>query len=302
MADLDQGNQMYKLFVMAPKLIELPIQIVDAFCAEQSTVQLHSPLTMQDEECAFLYLSVADSEVASLRKKLKGLAENIQVDLVLLEKNQANRARKLAVFDMDSTLIKVEVIDELAKKAGVGEQVIAITQAAMRGELDFSESFTQRLALLEGLSEQVLQEIAATLPLMEGMEKLISSLQQRGYKVAILSGGFSYFANYLKRQYGFDYAYSNALQVVDGAVTGIVEGEIVNAERKVYLLKKIAAELDIDLTDTIAVGDGANDLPMLATAGLGVAFHGKPIVREQATHAISTLGLDGLLYLIEQLD
>ncbi len=294
-----QNNDLYKLFVMAPQLVGLPIQIVEEFCAGQAGIQVQSPLAMQDEQCAFLYLSVEADQLVVFQAQLKKLADNLLVDLVLLEKELANVKRKLAVFDMDSTLIKVEVIDELAKRAGVGDQVIAITQAAMRGELDFNQSFTQRLGLLKGLSENELSDIASTLPLMEGMECLIVSLKARGYKVAILSGGFSYFANHLQQQHGFDYVHSNALQIEAGEVTGVVEGEIVNAERKVTLLKQIAAELDIDLKDTIAVGDGANDLPMLATAGLGIAFHGKPIVREQAPHAISTLGLDGLLYLIE---
>lgn len=297
-----QSNGLYKLFLLAPGLVSLPIQIVEEFCASQLGVKVESPLAMQDEKCAFIYLIIDKDQLSGFRAKLKQLADNLQVDLVLLEKCEANVKRKLAVFDMDSTLIKVEVIDELAIKAGVGDQVIAITKAAMRGELDFSQSFTQRLALLKGLSENVLSEIADTLPLMEGMAELIVALKQRGYKVAILSGGFSYFANHLQQQHGFDYVYSNALQIEAGQVTGVVEGEIVNADRKVTLLKQIAGELDIDLKDTIAVGDGANDLPMLATAGLGIAFHGKPIVREQALHAISTLGLDGLLYLIEHQD
>ncbi len=294
-----QSNDLYKLFLIAPELVNLPIQIVEEFCASQAGIEVQSPLVMQDEHCAFIYLVVDNDQLDHFRGQLKQLADNLQVDLVLLAKDQANIKRKLAVFDMDSTLIKVEVIDELAKRAGVGEQVIAITQAAMRGELDFSQSFTQRLALLKGLSESVLSEIASALPLMEGMAELIAALKLRGYKVAILSGGFSYFANHLQQQHGFDYVFSNALQIEAGEVTGIVEGEIVNAERKVALLKQIAQELEVDLKDTIAVGDGANDLPMLATAGLGVAFHGKPVVREQAPHAISTMGLDALLYLIE---
>ncbi|MEM5528598.1 phosphoserine phosphatase SerB [Gammaproteobacteria bacterium AS21] len=252
-----------------------------------------------DRHCTTIELSIEDSQIEQARLIIKALAASLSIDLVLLQKAALNVERKLAVFDMDSTLIEVEVIDELAKRAGVGEQVMAITAAAMRGELDFNQSFEQRLGLLKGLSDEVLADIAANLPMMPGMAKLISALQQRGYKTAILSGGFSYFAGYLKDKYKFDYAFSNALEVVDGKVTGNVVGDIVNAEQKVLRLKEIAAKEGFDLTQTIAVGDGANDLPMLAAAGLGVAFHAKPLVVEKADHAISTLGLDALLYLIK---
>jgi phosphoserine phosphatase len=288
----------FTLFIMAPALVTLPIEIIEDFCSQQAAIEITRSITMLAAECADMQLLVKVEQVFELRQKLKTLAQTLQLDLVLMAKNEANKKRKLAVFDMDSTLIKVEVIDELAKRAGVGEQVIAITSAAMRGELDFDQSFTQRLGLLAGLSETVLADIAAQLPIMEGMEHLISALQQQGYKTAILSGGFSYFAEHLQNKYGFDYVYSNNLQIVDAKVTGVVVGEIVNGERKVELLQEIAKKEQINLSDTIAVGDGANDLGMLAAAGLGVAFHAKPVVKEKAEHSISTLGLDALLHLI----
>jgi phosphoserine phosphatase len=199
---------------------------------------------------------------------------------------------------MDSTLIQCEVIDELARAAGTGDEVAAITEAAMRGEIPFNESFERRLATLTGLDESVLAKIAAELPITEGAERLISTLKSLGYRVGILSGGFTYFAEYLKQRFGLDCVSANQLDIVDGRLTGQVKGEIVNGEKKAELLRGMAAQLGIDMRQTIAVGDGANDLPMLAIAGLGVAFHAKPKVRESARHAISTLGLDSILYLI----
>ena len=199
---------------------------------------------------------------------------------------------------MDSTLIQAEVINELAARAGVGEEVTAITEAAMRGELDFSQSLQRRVALLAGLPESVLVDVADNLPLTEGAEKVTSTLKRLGYKIGILSGGFDYFGERLQAQLGFDYVYANRLEIVDGALTGRVLGTIVDAQRKADLLREIAAKEGLTLAQTIAVGDGANDLPMLSIAGLGIAFHAKPIVRRQAASAISDVGLDGLLYLI----
>jgi phosphoserine phosphatase len=199
---------------------------------------------------------------------------------------------------MDSTLIDAEVIDELAKAAGVGEQVSAITERAMRGELDFKASFRERMALLKGLPESVLEEVADSLRLTEGAETLISQLRRLGYKTAILSGGFSYFAERLQERLGIDYVYANALPVENGRVTGGVKEPIVDGQRKADLLRELAQREGISLEQTIAVGDGANDLPMLAIAGLGVAFRAKPLVKQSAKQAISTLGLDGILYLL----
>ena len=292
--------QDFMLFIMAPELTPKKLSTVVDFCLFEQLSATGAEPARVSEQCYKLELRFDVSNLTAVTLLFKQLAQQLQLDLVLLSATECQQRRKLAVFDMDSTLIKVEVIDELAKRAGVGDQVIAITVAAMRGELDFNQSFEQRLGLLKGLSDSVLADIAAQLPMMEGMQRLIEQLQALGYKTAILSGGFSYFADYLQAKYKFDYAYSNQLEVLDGKVTGRVVGTIVNGERKVELLKQIALKEGIDLQQTIAVGDGANDLPMLEAAGLGVAFHAKPLVKDQARHSVSTLGLDALLYLLAE--
>ncbi len=239
---------------------------------------------------------MADLEQA--RGRFLELASRLNADIAFQEDNLFRRTRRLVCFDMDSTLIEAEVIDELAKAAGVGDQVIAITESAMRGEIDFTESFAQRLALLEGLDESVLQGIAENLPMTEGMESLIATLNRYGFKTAILSGGFNYFGKYLQKRLGFDYVYANELEIIDGKVTGKVRGTVVDGKRKAELLELLAQQEGIDLEQVVAVGDGANDLPMLSKAGLGIAFRAKPIVKQSAKQAISTLGLDGILYLM----
>ncbi|KPC09185.1 ACT domain protein/phosphoserine phosphatase SerB [Pseudomonas amygdali pv. lachrymans] len=234
----------------------------------------------------------------AMQAEFLAVAQELNVDIAFQQDSLFRRNRRLAVFDMDSTLIEAEVIDELAKAAGVGEQVAEITERAMRGELDFSESFKERLALLKGLDVGVLDEIGASLRLTEGAETLFSELKRLGYKTAILSGGFTYFAKQLQAKLGIDYVYANELEVVDGKVTGVAVEPIVNAQRKADLLRELAHKEGLSLEQTIAVGDGANDLPMLAIAGLGVAFRAKPLVKQSAKQAISTLGLDGVLYLL----
>ncbi|MFL0800378.1 MAG: phosphoserine phosphatase SerB [Agarilytica sp.] len=239
------------------------------------------------------------AEAASkLRGELAELASSFDVDIAFQEDNMYRRTRRLVCFDMDSTLIETEVIDELAIAAGVGDQVVAITHAAMSGEIDFDESFRQRVALLKGLDEEVLVGIAEKLPLTEGAETLFRTLKKLGYKTAILSGGFQYFGRYLQQKLGVDYVYSNELDIEDGKVTGRVTGRIVNGERKAELLKELAERENISLEQVVAVGDGANDLPMLSVAGLGIAFRAKPLVKAEAKQSISNLGLDAILYLM----
>lgn len=237
-------------------------------------------------------------DVAGLRADFAELASALDVDIAFQEDNMYRRTRRLVCFDMDSTLIEAEVIDELAKAAGVGEQVIEITEAAMRGELDFEASFRKRLALLKGLDEGVLEDIAASLPITEGAEKLVSTINKLGYKTAILSGGFTYFGRYLQKRLGIDYVFANELEIENGKVTGQVSGTIVDGKRKAELLRELAQKEKISLEQVVAVGDGANDLPMLSIAGLGIAFRAKPLVKAEAKQAISHLGLDAILYLM----
>jgi phosphoserine phosphatase len=200
---------------------------------------------------------------------------------------------------MDSTLIETEVIDELAMRAGVGDEVKAITESAMRGEIDFCESFRRRVAMLKGLDVSVMRDIAENLPITEGLDRLMSVLKRAGYKTAILSGGFTYFGEYLKKRFGFDYVYANELEIGnDGKLTGNYVGDIVDGKRKAELLRLIAQVENVNIAQTIAVGDGANDLPMIATAGLGIAFHAKPKVKATAERSLSTIGLDGILYFL----
>ncbi len=226
------------------------------------------------------------------------ISANEGIDISFQRDDMYRRNRRLICFDMDSTLIKTEVIDELAKRAGVGKQVKAITESAMRGEIDFSESFKQRVALLKGLDESVMAEIAENLPIMDGADKLMSILKKCGVKTAILSGGFTYFGKYLQKRFDVDYVYANELEIENGKLTGRHLGDIVDGKRKAELLRLIAQVEKIDLEQVIAVGDGANDLPMLNLAGLGIAFHAKPKVKANAQQSISTIGLDGILYFL----
>lgn len=233
-----------------------------------------------------------------MRTAFLHMASEDQVDIALQEDNAFRRNRRIVAFDMDSTLIQAEVIDELAKEAGSGEQVSRITESAMRGEIDFQESLRRRLATLKGLDASVMEDIAERLPITEGAERLISNLKKFGFKTAIISGGFTYFGEDLKQKLGVDYVHANKLVVEDGKLTGEVEGDIVDGPRKAQLLREIAEKEKISLQQVIAVGDGANDLPMLSIAGLGIAFHAKPKVKEDAGQAISHFGLDSILYLI----
>ena len=233
-----------------------------------------------------------------MQRELMKLSSELEVDFSFQRDNMYRRMRRLICFDMDSTLIQTECIDELAERAGVGEQVRAITESAMRGEIDFKESFTQRVALLKGLDVSVMQEIADTMPITEGVERLMFVLKRYGYKIAILSGGFTFFGEYLQKKFGIDYVYANELEVENGKLTGRYLGDVVDGKRKAELLRLIAQVEKVDIAQTIAVGDGANDLPMLSLAGLGIAFHAKPKVKENARQSINTIGLDGVLYFL----
>ena len=254
------------------------------------------------------------NDYAGMQSEFMALASELEFDISLQQDTMFRRCRRLICFDMDSTLIETEVIDELAERAGVGDKVREITARAMRGEIDFKESFAERVALLKGLDESVMKEIAENLPITEGVERLMTVLKRAGYKIGILSGGFTYFGNYykigilsggftyfgnyLKHRFGIDYVYANELEIVDGKLTGRYLGEIVDGQRKAELLKLLAQVENVDIAQTVAVGDGANDLPMITVAGLGIAFHAKPKVKETASQSISTIGIDGVLYFL----
>ncbi len=248
--------------------------------------------------CVQLAVSGQPLNILDMRRKFMEISQKTGIDISFHVDNIYSKNRKLVVFDMDSTLIQAEVIVELAKLAGVGEKVNKITESAMRGEIDFKESFRKRVALLKGIKEEQLATISSNLPLTDGAELVAKTLKGLGYKLGILSGGFTFVGEYLKERLGFDYMYANELDIENGLVTGKVVGDIVDGEKKAILLRQIAQRENLALEQTIAVGDGANDLPMISIAGLGVAFNAKPVVRQKTSNAISSVGLDGLLYLI----
>ena len=304
-----QGKNRWIITTLGRRLSARHIALVSAEIARQglnidSIQRLTGRMPLNDDDeplsksCVEFSVRGNPQDAAAMQSRFMQISAENGFDISLQQDNLCRRCRRLVCFDMDSTLIETEVIDELAERAGVGAQVKAITERAMRGEIDFCESFKERVALLKGLDESVMHEIAESLPITEGVERLMEVLKRTGYKTAILSGGFTYFGNYLKRRFGIDYVYANELEIVDGKLTGRYLGDIVDGKRKAELLRIIAQVENIDIAQTIAVGDGANDLPMLATAGLGIAFHAKPKVKQTAKQSISTIGIDGVLYFL----
>jgi len=304
----EQGKERYIITLLAPKLTAMHLSKVSRVISDQqmnidtiSRLSGRKSLNGNNKVTnAVVEFSVRGTprNVNVMKQDLMQIASGTDIDIAFQEDSIFRRSRRLVCFDMDSTLIQTEVIDELAEKAGVGDEVKKITASAMRGEIDFKESFKKRIALLKGLDESVMKEIAENLPITEGAERLLRTLKQYGYRTAILSGGFTYFGNYLKNKLGFDYIFANELEIKNGKLTGKHLHEIVDGKRKAELLELLAFKEDIHLEQVIAVGDGANDLPMLEKAGLGIAFHAKPKVKASAQHAISTTGLDTILYLL----
>ncbi|WP_321437201.1 phosphoserine phosphatase SerB [uncultured Bacteroides sp.] len=303
-----QGKNRYILTLLGRKLTANQISAVTKIVADQgmnidAIKRLTGRIPLDDQKanirsCIELSVRGNPKNQEEMNVNLLKLSGELDMDYSLQLDNMYRRMRRLICFDMDSTLIETEVIDELAIKAGVGEEVKAITESAMRGEIDFTESFRRRVALLKGLDESVMKEIAENLPITEGVDRLMFVLKRYGYKIAILSGGFTYFGNYLKQKYGIDYVYANELEIVDGKLTGNYLGDVVDGKRKAELLRLIAQVENVDIAQTIAVGDGANDLPMLGIAGLGIAYHAKPKVKQNAKQSINTIGLDGVLYFL----
>ena len=303
-----QGKNRYIITILARKLTARQIAGVTRIVADQGmNIDDIKRLTGRiplDEDARTPKASVEFSvrgtprDKERMKEEFMKLSTEQVMDISFQEDSMYRRMRRLICFDMDSTLIETEVIDELAVRAGVGDKVKAITESAMRGEIDFSESFRQRCALLKGLDVSVMQEIAEHLPITEGVDRLMRILKKVGFKIAILSGGFTYFGNYLKQKYNIDYVYANELEVENGKLTGRSVGDIVDGKRKAELLRLIAQIENVDIRQTVAVGDGANDLPMISIAGLGIAFHAKPKVKENANQSISTIGLDGILYFL----
>ena len=305
-----QGKNRYIITILGRKITARQISETTRIISEQglnidAISRLTGRIPLNEEEmpvakaCIEFSVRGTPRDLLAMQEAFMELSKRLNFDISLQEDTIYRRSRRLLCFDLDSTLIRTEVIDELADRAGVGAEVRAITEAAMRGEIDFEESFKRRVALLKGLDVSVMKEIAENLPITEGVDRLMEVLKRSGYKTAILSGGFTYFGNYLKQKYNFDYVYANELEIgPDGKLTGRYVGDIVDGRRKKELLRLLAQVENINIAQTIAVGDGANDLPMLSEAGLGIAFHAKPKVKAEASQSISTIGIDGVLYFL----
>lgn len=303
-----QGKNRYIITLLGRILTAKQIAAVSKIIAEQNLnidniVRLTGRIPLDEKQraaqsCVELSVRGTPADRQQMQQAFLELSSSLNFDISFQEESMFRRMRRLICFDMDSTLIQTEVIDELAERAGVGSEVKAITELAMHGEIDFNESFRQRVKLLKGLDISVMKEITENLPITEGVGRLVKVLQKVGFKTAILSGGFTYFGNYLKEKYGFDYMYANELEIDNGKLTGNYLGDIVDGKRKAELLRLIAQVEKIDLRQTVAVGDGANDLPMLGIAGLGIAFNAKPKVKRNAKQSLSTVGIDGILYFL----
>jgi phosphoserine phosphatase len=241
-------------------------------------------------------VDLREANFSLLRQDLTVVSKNVGMDIIAQPEHIFKKRKKVIVFDMDSTIVDGEIIDEMAKLAGVGKKVTAITERGMRGEIDFSESLRRRVAFLKSLRIRGLESLARTFKLTQGSEELIGALKEMGFKVALISGGFSYFTDVLKKRLGFDYAFGNELEMKEGKLTGKIRGRIIDAKRKAEILDEICRKEGITRDEVVAVGDGSNDRIMVANAGLGIAFNAKEILREVADGAITKDHLKGVLY------
>jgi len=294
------NNFMYAVTCLGEKITaQVVAQISNAIYSENVNIERITQLSQGELSCIEMIVKTDKTiNVQDMTGKLLSISSDFGVDIAVQKEDIFRRSKRLVVMDMDSTLIQVEVIDELAKSAGNGEEVSGITSKAMNGELSFNESLNKRVELLRGLDENILDEIYHNIPFTPGAKKLVKILKKLGYKTAVISGGFTFFTDRLKNELGLDYAFANKLEIKDGKLTGKVLGEIINGESKAKILEDIADKENITLDQVVAIGDGANDLLMLDKAGLGIAFNAHKTVREKADYNISQENLDSIIYLL----
>lgn len=292
----EKKQTLYKLTIMGKDKPGVVAKISDAIYSSNANIENIKMIARGELLVMELLIDIKKEEVDSLRSKLRKTGEEIDMDVVLQPESATRYRKRLIVFDMDSTIVDAEVIDELAKAAGVGEKVSEITSRGMRGEIDFKESLTQRVKLLKGLPVETLEEIRRNMKLMPGSIELIRTLKNMGFKLALISGGFTYFTDELKERLGFDYAYANELVIKDGKLTGEVKGKIIDSEGKAEILRELMKKEGLTKEEVVAVGDGANDRIMLKNAGLGIAFNAKEILKKTADGSITKNNLKGLLY------
>lgn len=294
------NNFMYAVTCLGEEITaQVVAQISNAIYSENVNIERITQLSQGELSCIEMIVETDKTiNVQDMTRKLLSISSDFGVDIAVQKENIFRRSKRLVVMDMDSTLIQVEVIDELAKSAGHGEEVSGITSRAMNGELSFNESLNKRVELLRGLDENILDEIYHNIPFTPGAKKLVKILKKLGYKTAVISGGFTFFTDRLKNELGLDYAFANELEIKEGKLTGKVLGEIINGEFKAKILEDIANQEDITLDQVVAIGDGANDLLMLDKAGLGIAFNAHKTVREKADYNISQKNLDSIIYLL----
>lgn len=294
-----QERKRYALTLLATELKPSALHEVTALLARHNwNIDTISSLGDSPVSCLELVLSAPSGSLSDVEVELVSLASRLQVDIALQEEGLLRRSKRLVVLDMDSTLIQQEIIDELAALHGVKDKVSAITHKAMNGELNFEESLRARVDLLKGAPESVFQDVRKNIELTEGASRFCKILKRLGYRMAVISGGFIRVVEPIARELGLDYHFANRLEVKEGKLTGGLVGPIVGPQRKADLVDSLAQQEGIEMSQVIAIGDGANDLPMLALAGLGIAFNAKPAVQKEASTAINQRSLLSVLHLL----